>query len=200
MRNLPNTRLFSITLAAFLATLAAMSASPSLAQPPPQIPATFYGSVTVDGDPAPEGTEVRAFIDGKDCTQVESGGTILEEGVARYVIAVVHETQVEGCGTVGAEVVFKVGGVEASPAGTWSGEPLELDLTVGPLPSPSPAASATVSATASAAATRSPVTSPGAPGGGEGNNAVRYGLLAGAGALAIAGLAVLASRKFKGKA
>lgn len=33
---------------------------------PPVIPAAYYGSVTIDGEPAPEGTTVTAYVDGEE--------------------------------------------------------------------------------------------------------------------------------------
>ena len=35
----------------------------------PQLPSTVYGSASIDGKPVPDGTQVRGYIDGNDCTQ-----------------------------------------------------------------------------------------------------------------------------------
>ncbi len=111
----------------------------------PQVPATFYGSVTVDGRPVPDGTEVLAFVDGKDCTQRGPSyrGTITVEGVSAYSIAVVHESQVPGCGAPGKTVTFTIAGRPARQTAVWQFGPQHVDLSAGagdpiPLPTPTP--------------------------------------------------------------
>ena len=51
-------------IALFLALLSLVPVQIASAQP--SVPATFYGSVTVNGQAAPTGSEVRGFIDGLD--------------------------------------------------------------------------------------------------------------------------------------
>lgn len=111
----------------------------------PQVPANFYGSVSVDGKPVPDGTEVLAFIDGKDCTQRGPSfrGTITVAGVSAYSIAVLHESQVPGCGAPGKTVTFTVAGRPATQTATWQFGPQQVDLSVGtdepiPLPTSTP--------------------------------------------------------------
>lgn len=113
----------------------------------PQLPATFYGTASIDGAPVPDGTPVRALIDGKDCTQPGPAqrGTIRDGGVSAYVLTVMHESQEPGCGREGKTVTFTIGGWPATQVATWrSGAPQRLDLNAGagqapPLPTPTPA-------------------------------------------------------------
>jgi len=135
----------SILIAAVVALLSSLLVASVSAQPPTP-PNRFFGDVTLDGAPAPAGTNVSADIGGNVCgqTTVEADST--------YVLDVVSSGQTAGCGTEGASVSFTVGG---SPAGTqaWSsGQFSELDLAgaaapptvvpptvVPPTPRPSPA-------------------------------------------------------------
>ncbi len=64
--------------AAFIAICASMLmlTSVGLADSPPSIPETFTGNVTVNGEPAPDGTIVSAWIDGVEkAGQSITGGT-----------------------------------------------------------------------------------------------------------------------------
>jgi len=110
----------------------------------PLIPATFYGSASIDGKAVLDGTEVRGFVDGKDCTQAsERRGTIKEGAVSAYTISVMHESQSPGCGAEGRTVTFTVGGRQASQTATWKSGPQRLDLNGGsgqPLPLPTSSA------------------------------------------------------------
>jgi hypothetical protein len=136
----------------------------------PQVPATFYGSVSVDGQPVPEGTEVRGFVGGKDCTQGgrDAPRTIITGGVSAYVIAVMHESQEPGCARAGTTVTFTIAGRTANQTATWEAGPRQLDLNAGsgpplalptaaPTPPPDPTRSA-ATATAAAQFTPKPAT------------------------------------------
>ena len=106
----------------------------------PQIPATFYGSATIDGKAPPEGSEVRGIINGLDCTQPGAAGTITAEGVGAYVINVMHESQAAGCGKNGVTVSFTIAGQPAGQTANWAQGPQPLGLNAGsgavqPLPS-----------------------------------------------------------------
>ncbi|MGD9934816.1 MAG: hypothetical protein AB7T37_14025 [Dehalococcoidia bacterium] len=116
---------------------ALLTLSHALAQPP-QIPATFFGTVSVDGAPVPPGTLVRAFVDGVDCTQPGGSGAFDEGGASHYLVDVMHESQAPGCGRTGAEVSFKVGNQSADVAATWNSGPYALDLFVGTPPTSAP--------------------------------------------------------------
>lgn len=99
----------------------------------PSVPATFFGSAAIDGEPVPAGTEIRAFVDGVDCTQSPAGGrgTITQDGVSAYSVLVVHESQRAGCGTSGAAVTFTIDGRPANQTGVWETAAQRLDLNVG---------------------------------------------------------------------
>lgn len=81
---------------------------------PPPIPASFTGTVTVNGAPASDGTAVLAFIDGDE---IANAATVNGE----YDIGVP--------GSAGATITFKIYDTVAATA-TWnSGEFTELDLS-----------------------------------------------------------------------
>lgn len=116
-------------------------AGTALAQP--QIPGTFFGSVTVDGAPAADGVEVRAIVNGQDCSQAAPGTrpVIRDGATAAYVINVVHESQRAGCARDGSIVTFTIGGRNAVQSAPWKPGPNQLDISVGaapPIPLPSP--------------------------------------------------------------
>jgi len=94
---------------------------------PPFPPNRFYGNVTLNGSPAPEGTNVSATIGGNVCgqTTVKSDST--------YVLDVVDSNQTAGCGTEGATVIFTVAGYPARIATWHSGYFTQLDLPAPPV-------------------------------------------------------------------
>jgi hypothetical protein len=177
--------------AALLLLVCALVRGPAVAaQGPPQVPATFYGTVTVNGEPAEPGAVVRGFIDGRDCTQTGASPAVSAEGKTQYVIAVVHDSQQAGCGVEGAEVAFRVDGREADQRFTWRSGPQEANLN----------------------ATGDPITSPTSTGNeadnagdesGDGLGAVEWAAIA-LGVVLLAGattvLAYSARRKWQGKA
>lgn len=98
------------------------------AQPPP-VPATFYGTVTLDGTDAPEGTTVRAVVNGITVAQTH---VFRYAGRSVYVLDVPGDdpdtSQLEG-GTNGVSVLFIVGNALAAQSGTWEGAAtMALDL------------------------------------------------------------------------
>lgn len=118
---------------------------PAFAQP--QVPASFYGTASIDGHALPDGTEIAAIIDGKDCTQPGGNGTIVEGSASVYVINVMHESQAPGCGAEGKSIAFRVGTRDAAQTATWHTGLQRLDLNAGsgnPVPLP-PEANSTVS-------------------------------------------------------
>lgn len=97
-------------------------------------PTTFHGTVTApDGDVA-GGLEVIATIDGVVCSEDEPALTLPpdQNGVAvtSYRVNVLSADARAGCGVIGAEVRFQVGGRMAQETGDWQGQPQELDLTL----------------------------------------------------------------------
>jgi hypothetical protein len=128
----------------------------------PQLPSSFFGTASIDGKPAPNGTRVRGYIDGNDCTQGDAAGTALDGGVAEYVMHVVHESQKPGCGNETKTVTFTVDGRSAAQTAKWKVGPQELNLNVGSgAPVALPTATATTPGSPPATGTRSSA-SPGA--------------------------------------
>jgi hypothetical protein len=152
---------------ALLAFVMLLGTGGSRAIAQPQIPATFYGAASVQGQtPAPD-SEVRAFIGNLDCTQLAPGQRTfgIEGGVGVYVVTVVHESQKTGCGKEGKQVTFKVNGVEANQTAVWKTGPQQLDLNVGrgtpqqlPTPTPGPVGTPPAAATAAQAGSGTPST------------------------------------------
>ncbi|MCK9518604.1 MAG: hypothetical protein M0R74_06195 [Dehalococcoidia bacterium] len=128
----------------------ALVAQETAAQSPPSVPATFAGSVTIDGQPAAAGTVIEARVGGASCgvTQV-----FVEGGEARYSVKVdAKAPDAANCGEEGSTVSFVVGGKAANETGTWRNYELNLvNLTVtsetpataSPSASPTPKAPAT---------------------------------------------------------
>jgi len=142
-----------------------LAAGAAAASAQPQIPATVYGSVTIDGQPAPTGTEVRAFIGSTDCTQAAPGERLaFREGQATaYVVTVLHESQRPGCGRTGAVITFTVDGRPALQSVAWEPGPIRLDLSLGsptviPLPTATPTLPGSASPTTRPAPTGPPPT------------------------------------------
>ncbi len=88
---------------------------------PPPMPASFYGTVTVDEADAPEGTQVSAWIDGVMYAETH---TFLFEGKAVYALDVPADDsatpEVEG-GRPGDTIVFYVSELQADQTGPWQG-------------------------------------------------------------------------------
>jgi hypothetical protein len=160
---------------ALLLAVSALATRPALAQPQP--PANFFGSASIDGRLVPDGTEVRAIINGKDCTQPsDRKGTLTDGGVSAYAIAVMHESQAAGCGTQGVAVTFTVGGKKANEGATWKPGPLRLDLNAGSgTPPPLPTATPTIPGSTSAATGTASATSPARPTGALPTDDVTFG-------------------------
>lgn len=101
-------------------------------------PARFFGTLAIDGQPAPVGTELRGFIG-----EVECGfSTTTDEG--RYVLDVKSDGTATDCGRDEAEVRIVVGNAQADQVGAFqTGHFILLNLTVGggsPIPLEPPAA------------------------------------------------------------
>ena len=128
-------------------------ATVTLALAQPSVPATFWGSVTVDGAPAPAGSEVRAVVNGVDCTQAPAGQrpVFVDGGTAAYVVYVVHETQRPGCATAGSRITFTIDGRPAVQTAVWQPGPVHLDLSTGNQP-PIPLPTGTIAAALETAA------------------------------------------------
>ena len=99
----------------------------SFGQPGGPIPPhAFVGTVTVDGAPAVDGTQVTAFLEG---VPDSVAGTTVTDG--RYVIKIVQRSS---SSTLFADrkITFKIGGRDGSPTAVWiSGSADELNIAVG---------------------------------------------------------------------
>jgi hypothetical protein len=119
----------SIGLAAVMG-VALLGASVALAESPPNPPARFAGTVTVDGAKVPSGTTIEARIGSTSCgvtTTFDQGGN------ANYVLDVpaLDPGATPNCGTENAAVSFFVGGQLAAQTGSWKNYQLNvLNLTV----------------------------------------------------------------------
>ena len=117
---------FAITVAAVL--VSCLLVQRASAQPP--LPATFYGTVQLDGAGVSAGTTISAWINIQQYAQAQ---TLTYQGNPVYAIDVPGDDQdtpdvVEG-GSTGDEVSFKVGGQVAIVTSTWhEGALNELDL------------------------------------------------------------------------
>lgn len=104
-----------------IATLALGAAPHALAQTPP---ARFFGALTLDGSPAPAGTEVVAYIGDVEC------GRASTTDAGRYVLDVKSSGSQAGCGEEDAAVRFTVAGAAADQTGTFKlGHFIALDIS-----------------------------------------------------------------------
>ena len=88
---------------------------------PPALPNQFYGTVTVNGATAPDGTRVTAEVNG---VEAKAGST----SAGKYGYDTGDLFRVDGA--AGDDVVFKVNGVVAEEAGVFkSGGSTELNLS-----------------------------------------------------------------------
>lgn len=118
------------------------------AQPAP--PATFVGTVRIDGQSVPDGTPVLALVNGNVCGKSsrepgQEGTWTLDKDVADlgmhagdsiYIVDVASDSQTPGCGTEGALVTFQVAGRTTHETGLWKAGLNTLNLTVGQAPAP----------------------------------------------------------------
>ncbi len=110
-----------------LATALALSAIGGVsAQPQP--PLVFTG--TVDGGEAATGLDVRAYIDGTDCTESTSATLTRSDGKTHYWVRVAKSSQTAGCGTDGDTVRFRIDGKWADQRGTFDGTKAKVTLNL----------------------------------------------------------------------
>ncbi|EMA25184.1 hypothetical protein [Haloarcula argentinensis] len=104
----------------------AVFATPAAGADPPPTPAAYYGNVTIDGEPAPAGTEITAKIDG------ERRGTLVTEYTGAFGGSSVVAEKLAVNGTrsdAGATVIFYVNDVKVNQTAEWSsGSIMNLDL------------------------------------------------------------------------
>jgi hypothetical protein len=120
----------------------------SVAKAQPSPPATFAGTVKVDGQRVPDGTPVLALVNGNLCGESsrepgQKGTWTVDKDVADlgmhagdsiYIMDVASDSQTPGCGTEGATVTFLVNGQPTHEKGLWEAGFNSLDLTVGQAP------------------------------------------------------------------
>jgi hypothetical protein len=107
-----------------VALSAVLTAATAAAQATP--PHRFFGTLTVNGQPAPVGTTVSVSFGGQQC------GSASTTQAGRYVIDVLSATQQSGCFRGGETVSFTVGSATARETSSFrTGGFEELNLTAG---------------------------------------------------------------------
>jgi hypothetical protein len=76
-------------------------------------PSRHYGALTIDGNPAPAGTTIDAYIGSTNC----GSATTTEDG--RYVLDVAAGATILGCGVEDETIVIAVNGVVADQTSTF---------------------------------------------------------------------------------
>ena len=127
----------------------------------PPMPYSPWGTVQINGTPAPDGTPVTAWIGGVQYASCQTAG-------GYYTMDVPGDdpdTPTKDGGLPGETVVFKVAGYTASPTGTWASgvsPQLNLSVTIPPTSTPTntPAPTATPTRTATKTPTPTATTTP----------------------------------------
>ena len=120
--------LYVILIISFLMVLSIVSVEAQERGQAPILPCTFYGNVTIDGKPAPVGTELIVTIDNKNRGNI----TVIEAG--RYGVASGFGSKLVVIGTAEDQnkiISFYVDGVQAEEKAIWhSGGVNDLDISV----------------------------------------------------------------------
>ena len=112
-----------------LALLVTLWATPAYAQP--ALPHAFYGSVTIDGSPAPAGTEVEARGSGVTTGITDNPTITTAVGIYGTSSPFEHRLIVQGNIEEGATITFYVNGYSTGQTAEWhSGETTPLNLTM----------------------------------------------------------------------
>lgn len=131
---------------AFMVCALALAAGPVDVQAFPPLPASFYGTVKLNGANVADGTLIEALINGKVYAQ---GYTQMFQGDSVYTITIPGDdtgtSSIEG-GKEGETITFKIGGIEAQQSAVWrTGSSAELNLSAAaavapntPAPTPTP--------------------------------------------------------------
>ncbi|MCU4754048.1 carboxypeptidase regulatory-like domain-containing protein [Halobacteria archaeon AArc-curdl1] len=113
-----------------LSVISVGAAAPALADDsPPEVPAAYYGEITINGEPAPVGTEIIALVDGEERGSI----TVTEPG--QFGGPSIDDDKLEVPGSsddAGESVTFEVNGqeLEANQAVEWESADLqEVTLT-----------------------------------------------------------------------
>jgi len=125
-----------------LAVLLALFATPVYAQSIPALPHAFYGTVQVNGEPSPVGTQVEMRGEGVQTGAGNNPIVITVEGVNGSADPLEPKLVVQGDIAEGATLTFHVNGVSTGQTAEWhSGEVTELNVAAtieGSLPEPPP--------------------------------------------------------------
>ncbi|WP_276257439.1 PGF-pre-PGF domain-containing protein [Haloglomus litoreum] len=170
------TRLARAVLLVVVVAVLCASFAPTVVATPPPPPAAYYGSLTIDGNPAPAGTVVTARLDG------EQRGRLVTEQRGTYGGPGAFDPKLQVDGTSedeGAAVVLYVDGRRAGTT-TWrSADVRQVDLAAssgGDDPTPTPEPPDTPTPTPAPTPTPTPTATPApAPGNGDGGNGRRNG-------------------------
>lgn len=124
-------RVISKTFSILLVTIIMSGAQFSAGLAVPPLPSSFYGTVTINGNNAPVGTVVSAWING---VQYAFSQTILYGTQSVYSLDVPGDDPatpaIEG-GVEGDAIEFRIGGQPAQEVGYWhSGTNLPLNLSL----------------------------------------------------------------------
>jgi len=125
-----------------LAVLLALVATPVYAQSVPALPHAFYGTVEVNGSPAPLGTQVEVRGEGVQTGIGNNPIVITVEGEYGSAEPLEPKLIVQGDIAEGATLTFYLNGVSTGQTAEWhSGGVTELDINAtieGSLPEPPP--------------------------------------------------------------
>ncbi len=120
-----------IALLALASTLL-LSVLPTLAYAQALPPNRFYGSAKINGNDAPEGTVVEAYIGNTLCG---SGTVQSRNNTEQYFVDALSGTQKPGCAKDGDTVKFKVAGLDAKETGKYAtAAATNLNLTASGTP------------------------------------------------------------------
>jgi hypothetical protein len=127
----------------------------------PTPPNRFYGNVTLDGKPAPDGTPVVAMVGANVCGRTTALSVV---STSTYVVDVDSNYTRPGCGVEGAQIVFMIGNARATQTGTFAtGIFTKLDLAAQaatPTATPTPVRTATPAPTTAPTVVRTPAAAP----------------------------------------
>jgi hypothetical protein len=112
-----------------LAVLVALFATPVDAQDIPALPHAFYGAVTINGSPAPVGTQVEAKGEGVQTGTSNNPIVTTAEGQYGDSDPLEPKLIVQGDIAEGTVLTFYVNGISTGQTAEWhSGEVTELDI------------------------------------------------------------------------
>ena len=155
----------ALLVAAMLSAVVWMGHGTALAQFGP--PSTVFGTVVAADDDVAIGLPVVAYVGDTVCSTSEEFTVNTGDGdaqVTAYVIDVVSDQQIEGCGNTEAEVRIQIDGRFADGTVRWRAGPVQFNIAFGnaptvPIPTFTPPATSTSTPTP-LPATATPTTTP----------------------------------------